>query len=149
MELIIFVGLQAAGKSTFYRTRFAETHTHVSKDLLRNNKRRSRRQLQLVEEALQVGRSVVVDNTNPTQEDRAALIQLGKQYGAQVIGYFFEIELQKSLERNEQRTGKERVPKIGIFAALKRMTPPNYEEGFDTLYRIRAREQSEFEISVF
>ena len=38
LELVIFVGLQASGKSTFFRERFATTHELVSKDLLRNNK---------------------------------------------------------------------------------------------------------------
>lgn len=43
MELIIFVGLQASGKSSFYRARFAANHEHVSKDLLRNNSQPERR----------------------------------------------------------------------------------------------------------
>jgi len=43
MELIIFMGLQASGKSTFYRSRFAATHAYVSKDMLRNNKQPGRR----------------------------------------------------------------------------------------------------------
>ncbi|WP_207955865.1 AAA family ATPase [Rubrobacter marinus] len=59
------MGLQASGKSTFYRERLAGTHAHVSKDLFRHNKDRNRRQAQLVREALRSGRSVVVDNTNP------------------------------------------------------------------------------------
>jgi predicted kinase len=64
VELIIRIGIQASGKSTFYRSRFASTHTLVSKDLLRNNRQPVRRQAQLIAEALQAGRSVVVDNTN-------------------------------------------------------------------------------------
>src|SRR5690349_2811421 len=74
MELVILSGLQASGKSTFAAERFAATHVHVSKDRLRNNPKPERRQHQLVAEALAAGRSVVVDNTNPTAEDRAALI---------------------------------------------------------------------------
>ena len=74
MELVIFVGLQGAGKSSFYRARFAASHVLVSKDRLRNNRRPSRRQGQLIEEALQTGRSVVVDNTNPTVQDRPRLV---------------------------------------------------------------------------
>jgi predicted kinase len=81
--------LQAAGKSTFYRERFAGTHTLVSKDVLRNNPQPERRQQQLIAEALAAGRSVVVDNTNPTPEVRAPLIALGRQYGATVVGYSF------------------------------------------------------------
>jgi|SRR5215218_2225674 len=63
MELVIFVGLQASGKSTFFRERFAATHEHVSKDLFRNNRDRNRRQAQLIESALGRDSSVVVDNT--------------------------------------------------------------------------------------
>jgi predicted kinase len=64
-ELVILVGLQASGKSTFFREQFAATHEHVSKDLLRNNRTRNRRQRELIEAALWAGRPVVVDNTNP------------------------------------------------------------------------------------
>lgn len=73
MELVVFVGLQASGKSTFFRERFAATHEHVSKDLFRNNRNRDRRQRQLIEAALAAGSPVVVDNTNPTPEDRRPL----------------------------------------------------------------------------
>ena len=31
MELIIFIGLQASGKSTYFHTHFAATHEYVSK----------------------------------------------------------------------------------------------------------------------
>jgi predicted kinase len=41
MECVILIGLPASGKSTFFRERFAATHDHVSKDLLRNNRSRS------------------------------------------------------------------------------------------------------------
>ena len=68
MELVIMIGLQASGKTTFARSRFGETYRYVSKDLLKNNGRPARRQRQLIEEALQQGLSVVVDNTNPTSE---------------------------------------------------------------------------------
>ena len=116
VELVILIGLQASGKSTFFRRRFAETHVHVSKDLLRKNK--ASRQAQLLEEALQVGRSVVVDNTNASREERSGIIDLGKRYGAIIIGYYFQVQVKQSLERNKQRTGKEYVPPVGIFATV-------------------------------
>lgn len=149
MEIIIFVGLQASGKSTLYRTLFASTHAYVSKDLLRNNKRPARRQQQLAEEALQLGHSVVIDNTNPTPEDRAPLIALGHQHGAQVIGYYFEIQVKRSLEWNARRSGVAHVPHVGIFATLKRLTAPTYKEGFDQLYTVQATEHDQFEITPF
>ena len=146
MDLLIFMGLQAAGKSTFYRRTFAETHVYVSEDLLRTNKQRGRRQQQLIEEALRAGRSVVVDNTNPTREDRASLIALGHRYGACVIGYYFELQVQRSIERNKQRSGKARVPPGAIFSTLKKLTPPTYKEGFDRLYLVRSGDNFQFEV---
>jgi predicted kinase len=86
VELAILVGLQGAGKSTFYRTRLADTHALVSKDRFPNNRDPARRQRQLVEEALAAGRSVAVDNTNATVEDRAELVALGRLFGAEAPG---------------------------------------------------------------
>src|SRR5262249_57705070 len=76
------MGLPGAGKSSFYRDRFAATHVHVSKDLMRNRRDRQTRQLVLIDEALATGRSVVVDNVNATAADRAALIDAARRRGA-------------------------------------------------------------------
>jgi predicted kinase len=145
-SVILFVGLQASGKSTFFHTRFATTHEHVSKDLLRNNKNRKRRQAQLIEAALQAGNSVVIDNTNPTVEERQPLIQLGREYEAKIIGYSFESHLRRCLERNRQRTGKARVPDVALYATARKLVPPSYSEGFDELYSVRTIGDFEFEV---
>jgi predicted kinase len=137
MELVIFVGLQGSGKTTFYRLRFAASHVLVSKDRFRNNRHPNRRQTQLITEALRAGQSVVVDNTNPTAADRLPGIQLGRSFGAPVIGYYFEPDVEASLERNRRREGKARVPNVAVHATAKRLEPPTYAEGFDRLYRVR------------
>lgn len=146
MELIILMGLQASGKSTFHRLHFATTHAYVSKDLLSNNRKPARRQMQLVEEALQAGQSVVVDNTNPTPVEREPLIRLGHEYGAGVIGYYFEASIRASLERNKTRLGKARVPDVAIFVTAKKLVPPTFAEGFDTLYDVCITENRSFEV---
>src|SRR5262249_40297103 len=138
MEMIILIGLQGSGKSTFYRQQFAGTHVLVSKDLLRNNRKPARRQAQLIEEALQAGRSLVVDNTNPTLEDRAEPVRLGHAHGAKVIGYYFQAHVKRSLERNALREGKARVPDVAIYATMKKLVRPSLEEGFDQLFYVRA-----------
>ncbi len=145
MELVIFVGLQASGKSTFFRERFAATHEHVSKDLFRNNKNADRRQAQLIEDALGEGRSVVVDNTNPTLEDRRVLIGLGGEYGARIVGYYFDASVHECLRRNEAREGKARVPDVAIYATAKKLVAPSIKEGFDELSCVRLRD-SAFEV---
>ncbi len=147
MELILFVGLQASGKSSFYRARFAETHVLVSKDLLRNNKNRDRRQRQLIAEALAEGRSVVVDNTNPTAADRQPLIELARTHGACVVGYYFASRLEECLERNRAREGANRVPDVALYTTVNRLTRPKLSEGFDALYHVRLASDGAFEVA--
>lgn len=136
MELVVFAGLQASGKSAFFRERFAGTHEHVSKDLFPHNRNKNRRQEQLIRTALAAGRSVVVDNTNPTPEDRRPLVELGREHGAKVAGYFFDASVRECLRRNAGREGKARVPDVAIYATAKRLVPPASDEGFDELYRV-------------
>src|SRR5439155_512131 len=99
MECVILIGLPASGKSTFFRERFAGTHDHVSKDLLRNNRTRRRRQEQLISASLASGRSVVIDNTNPSVAVRAPLIAAARTRGAEVVGYFFVTDAADALRR--------------------------------------------------
>jgi predicted kinase len=146
MELLLLIGLQGSGKSTFYRTRFASSHAYVSKDLLRNNRRPARRQLQQVEDALRQGQLVVVDNTNASRAERSELIELGKRLGARVIGYYFETDVTRSRERNARREGRQRVPDVAIFATLKRLERPGYSEGFDELFFVRNKDQEGFDV---
>lgn len=144
MELILFIGLQASGKSTFYRTHFATTHEHISMDLLQNNKKPRQRQLILLEAELQAQKSVVVDNTSPTVEDRQPLIQLGRLYGAKITGYYFDSNVRQCIKRNRQREGKARVPDVAIYVTAKKMVHPIYEEGFDILYDVSIGENGTF-----
>ncbi len=145
MELVIFVGLQAAGKSSFYRVRFADTHTLVSKDLLRNSRSRQARQVALIEQALQRGESVVVDNTNPRIEDRSPLIAMGLAFRARIIGYDFEASTPECLRRNALRQCRARVPDVAIYATARKLERPRGVEGFDAVFRVRLVE-SGFEV---
>jgi predicted kinase len=146
MELIIMIGLQASGKSTFARSRFGTTHQYVSKDLLRGKSNLARKQHQLIEAALQQGLSVVVDNTNPTREVRKELIDLGRLYAAEIIGYYFAVQVEQCLERNRAREGVARVPDVAIFATLKRLTRPSDTEGFAKLFYVYNRGDQGFDV---
>jgi predicted kinase len=148
VELVILVGLPAAGKTSFYQERFAATHDHVSKDAFRNNRRPQRRQEALVAEALAAGRSVVVDNTNPSAAVRAPLIEMGHRHGAIVTGFYFPTTAADALRRNRAREGRQRVPDVAIFTARKRLEPPAGGEGFDRLFEVRLDESNRrFEVS--
>ncbi len=145
LECVVFIGLQASGKTAFYRLRFASTHDHVSKDNFPHARQRNARQLVLIEAALAAGRSVVVDNTNPTPADRQAVIALAHARGARVVAYYFESTPRESLARNRRREGKARVPDVAILTTAKRLVPPTPAEGFDEIHPVHLTETGEFE----
>ena len=130
-ELVIFVGMQGAGKSTYYRAHLAATHVHVSKDLMPNARNRDVKQSEMIAAALRAGKSVAVDNTSPTPAVRAPLIVLGKAHGARVVAYYFEVPVKEAFARNRGREGKARVPDAAIFMTAKKLVPPTFDEGFD------------------
>ena len=99
-----------------------------------NNKNRSRRQLQLIAEALAAGRNVVVDNTNPTALDRQPIIELGHVYRASSVTTSPRIE--ECLQRNRAREVANRVPDVALYTTVKRLERPKLTEGFDALYYI-------------
>jgi predicted kinase len=149
VECVIFVGLPASGKTTFYQQRFAATHRHISKDHWPNAARKGERQAQLIRSALAAGASVVVDNTNPAPADRTAIIAIARQFNARVIGYYFTATTREAVGRNRGREGKQRVPDVAIFATAKRMTAPQRDEGFDELYRVAIRQDEGFDVTEY
>ncbi len=149
LEVVIFIGLQAAGKSTFRSQWFAETHAVVSKDLLRNDRRPERRQRHLILAALASGMSVVVDNTNPSVSERASIIAAAHESGARVRGYFFDSPLPECAARNDLRPEKTRVPRVGLLDAAKRLVLPTRAEGFRELLTVRTLPDRRFEIAPY
>jgi predicted kinase len=146
VECVVFVGLPASGKSTFYQERFASTHTHISKDLLPRSANKSVRQARDLRAALGAGRSVVVDNTNPAVADRAEIIGVARQLGARVIGYYFAATARDCVGRNRSREGTARVPPVAIFTAAKRLMVPTKEEGFDELWQVTISPDGGFDV---
>lgn len=134
MECIIFVGIQASGKSTFYQTNFFKTHMRINLDMLRT---RHREQIYLTA-SLEAKQPFVIDNTNPTIEERKKYIDAAKRNRFKVVGYYFEPDYELSYARNELREGAAKVPEVGLKSTLKNLQMPTYAEGFDALYVIRS-----------
>ena len=140
MEAVIFVGLQGAGKSTFYKERFFATHLRINLDMLNTRHREKRLLLACVE----TSQPFVVDNTNPTRAEREVYIRAAKDAGFCVVGYYFQSRVEDCKRRNDQRPLVQQVPLRGMLGTAGRMEFPARAEGFDDLFYVRIDEAGGF-----
>lgn len=133
MQLVVFTGIQAAGKSTFFRERFFDTHVRINLDMLRTR----HRERVLFEACLTAKQRVVVDNTNVSRDDRARYIAPARAAGFSVVGFYFRSVLAESEVRNAARASCARVPVRGLRGAAGRLETPDLTEGFDALHYVR------------
>ena len=142
MQLIIFTGVQASGKSTFYMLNLYHSHLRINLDMLKTRYREN-----IIFEAGLVSKTkMVIDNTNPTQADRARYIQRARDAGFDVIAYYFDTDLASALERNSYREGKANIPEVGVRATYKKLEIPCYEEGFTEIFKLKIIADGEFSI---
>lgn len=142
MQMIIFMGVQASGKSSFYLLNLAHSHLRINLDMLKTRHREN-----IIFEACVASKTkMVIDNTNPTRDDRARYIERAKQAGFEVIGYFFETDLASTLKRNALRVGRANIPEVGVRATYKKLQPPHFNEGFDQLFQVKIIGNGEFSI---
>ncbi len=130
MEAVIFIGIQASGKSTFYKEFFFNTHMRISMDLLNTRNKEQK----FLDTCFSVHQPFVVDNTNPTFEERKKYILQSKGNKYKVIGYYFKSDFDSALRRNSKR--KECIPEVGIKSTCKKLQIPDFSEGFDELYYV-------------
>ena len=145
MQLIIFTGVQASGKSSFYLLNLYHSHLRINLDMLKTRHRENI----IFEACLTSKTKMVIDNTNPTHEDRARYIGRAKDAGFEVISYYFETDLNSALERNSQRTGKANIPEVGVRATFKKLEVPSLDEGYDEMFRVKIVGNREFSINLF
>lgn len=129
-ELVILVGIQGSGKSTFCLSKFSQGYVRINLDTLKTRNR----EWQLFTECLETGKSMVIDNTNPTKEARQRYIPKAKEFGYRVICYRMKCNVKTCLERNASRPGKENIPVAGVLGTLKKLERPEFSEGIDEIY---------------
>lgn len=130
--MAIMTGIQASGKSVFCRECLS-AYVRINLDTLHTRNKEN----MAIDEVFQAGNDMVIDNTNPTVEERRKYILRAKEKGYKVVGFFMQSRLQECVARNEQREGKEKVPPKAIAATSNKLEIPSYEEGFDELYFVR------------
>lgn len=143
MEAVILSGVQGAGKSSFCRERFWNSHVRLNLDMLRT---RHRERL-LLAALIEARQPFVVDNTNPTPEARSRYLLPARAAGFRVVGFQFEVRLEVAVARNAARPAKERLPEKAVRGTFGKMVPLSYTEGFDRIHIVGPLEGLDFMIS--
>jgi predicted kinase len=142
VDALIFIGIPASGKSTFFKERFFRSHVRINLDMLRT---RHREQL-MFEACLESKADFVVDNTNVTIEERKRYVTPAKAAGFRILGYFFQSQLDSCRQRNEKREASERIPEVGLRGKSKQLQQPSMREGFDELWFVQIGVEGTFEV---
>jgi predicted kinase len=140
MQMVIFIGIQGAGKSTFFKKYFFDTHIRINLDMLKTK----HREKLLTEACFEAKQPFVIDKTNATIEQRAKYIALAKKYKFMVAGYYFASDPAAAIERNNRRTGKAKIPEKAIHSTYSRLQIPAFEEGFDELFYVKIDDANNF-----
>eukprot|EP01135_Chromosphaera_perkinsii_P007450 Nk52_evm2s859 gene=Nk52_evmTU2s859 len=137
-ELVMLVGFPGSGKSTVYRKFFANRgYAHVNQDRLKTKKKCVTECKTLLSE----GKSVVIDNTNPSDDTRKEYLNLCRQFAIPARCIHLSIPRSLAFQNNIYRhltsvakygeaESVKKVPMLAYFIYEKRFVPPTKEEGF-------------------
>lgn len=126
------VGIAGSGKTTFCKKLFP-SHVHISLDEIDNKNRK--KEYELIEQNLQQGKSIVIDDTNLTKHIRKEHILRARRYNARVVVVFLDYTIERILLQNSKR--EKQVPHHVISKMRRELETPSDDEGFDYLQVIR------------
>ena len=141
-KMLIFIGIPASGKTSFYNYYFKDDYKHINLDTL---KTRFQEDL-AINESLKHMENLVIDNTNVLKDERKKYITIGKENNYKIIGYYFKSSINECIERNDNRENK--IPRTAVANKFNILELPSKEEGFDELYYVRIV-NDEFKIDIW
>jgi len=116
-ELVIFVGMPGSGKSTYYN-KYLKDHTHIEQDKIGSRTK----MLKELNKAFKTGNSIVIDSTNPKQEDREEYYIEANKHNYNIKVLYF---LVNGTGFNKLRDKP--VPTIVYHMYFKKLVPPTIE----------------------
>lgn len=156
-KLILFVGLPASGKTTYWKRHFRDKGIiRLSMDSFQKmvtGRDYSPAFMGIAkvwldwthEYLLREGHSILIDTTSLTKNVRERLVRLATNCKAQIITYWFDIPLEICMDRNRYR---ERVVPDAVMQRMSdQFEPPDPEEGFDKLWRVEV-DGEKYEITI-
>ncbi|CAG9316434.1 unnamed protein product [Blepharisma stoltei] len=137
-EAIIFVGSPGSGKSTFWKNNLSR-YVRVNNDTLKTKEKC----MKTMRDALNAGKSCVIDNTNPTAEVRANYINIAKEFNVPVRCFLFSMPKEMAFHLDTLRLVNKhrnhlsgRVGSMPIHKFYKDFQRPELREGFEEIKEV-------------
>jgi predicted kinase len=119
MQMILFSGQQATGKSSLFKSSFVDTHLCIKLDMLRTRYR----QVLMISAYLVAKQPFLIDNTNLTSDERSGHITQAKAQRISVLAYRVNLPFEEALKRNTRRFVS--VPERARRSAYKNWQMPD------------------------
>lgn len=126
--MIILVGAPGTGKTSYVKEHLSKGFKHVSRDVLGGNKKKF---LEEIKNIVRQDLSLVIDATNPKQDEREIYYNIAKKAGYQVKVLYF---VRDGYGWNKLR--KKPVPVISYHIYYKNLIPPNQKNTPGDVYLI-------------
>ena len=146
--IYLMCGIPASGKSTYIK-KHATIFDHVisrdeiRKSLLKDGEdyfahekevlKKFKEQIEWEDEDCLT--NIWIDATHISRKTRKRILSHIKNNKVTCI--YFKPDIEKSIERNKTRMGRNKVPDNHIIAQARRFEEPSYEEGFDYIIEVK------------
>ena len=139
-EIIIFMGPPASGKTTYYKKHLQpHGYAHVNRDTLGS----WQKCVTECEKAIELGKSIVIDNTNPDIDSRKRYLTVAEKYKIPARCFLFSTSIAHCKHNNRFRelnnignSNYKPVNDIAFNAYSARFTDPDVGEGFTEVVKV-------------
>ena len=140
-EVIIFVGYPSSGKTTFAKQYLTpHGYVHISRDIYKS----TNTVFKGLSKALAEGKSVVIDDTNPSIKGRHLYIKIAESSGVSIRCFYFNTSFELSKHLNNLRVLVSKgdygvTPMVAYNMFQKQYQKPSLGEGFSEIKEIGFR----------
>ena len=139
-EIILFMGPPASGKTTFYQKHLhPQGYIHVNRDKLGS----WQKCVTECEKAIELGKSVVIDNINPDVDSRKHYLSVTGKYNIPVRCFLFTTSIAHCKHNNKFRelksvgdSGYKPVNDTGFNSYSARCNQPDVSDGLSEIVRV-------------
>ena len=151
-EILIMIGFPASGKSSVSK-HIKRKNIDCDYSIINRDEEKTMQKCEKkCEEEIIKGKSVIIDNTNPSKESRKRFIAIAKKYNYKIRAVYMQTSTELSMHNNLYRHYKyncEVIPEIAYNIFKSKFEKPMIDEGFTEIVEIEPLKPSDLDYLMF